>query len=87
VNCVGVDAAIRAVRALRELTDLPLTAFPNAGRPKVVDGRAVYGADPVRLAGRASRLAAAGACLVGGCCGTGPSYVRELARRLGKAGR
>lgn len=83
LNCsVGPAALLEAVPAMAAVTDLPLSAVPNAGLPKEVEGRKMYMASPEYMASYARRLVEAGARIVGGCCGTGPEHVREMARRL-----
>ncbi|HZS32683.1 MAG TPA: homocysteine S-methyltransferase family protein [Methylomirabilota bacterium] len=72
--------AIAAMRAARP--DAVLVAKPNAGLPELVDGRAVYRGSPAELAGYAGRLVAAGARIVGGCCGSTPAHLRAMAEAL-----
>ena len=57
----------------------------NAGSPELVDGRAVYRLSPEAFADGMTGVAAAGANIVGGCCGTTPAHIAALARQL-KAG-
>ncbi len=73
--------AIAAMRAARP--DAVLVAKPNAGLPELVDGRAVYRGSPAELAGYAGRLVAAGARVIGGCCGSTPAHLRAMADALG----
>jgi 5-methyltetrahydrofolate--homocysteine methyltransferase len=78
VNCgrdVGLDEIVRVLKEYREETDLPLMARPNAGTPNLVDGRCVYPLTSRQFAERVPDLVAAGASLVGGCCGTMPEHV------------
>jgi len=71
---------------LRNLTELPLLVQPNAGAPRLEDGRTVY--DPIPdLEGCLKRIIATGVDMVGGCCGTDPEYIRLLKRLLEEAGR
>jgi len=50
---------------------------PNAGAPRQVDGAALYLATSEQMAVTATRLLAAGARIVGGCCGTTPRTSRR----------
>jgi 5-methyltetrahydrofolate--homocysteine methyltransferase len=75
----------RVVEAYRRVTDRPVIVQANAGTPELVDGRAVYRLAPEALADGMAEVVAAGASLVGGCCGTTPAHIAELARRF-KAG-
>ncbi len=56
--------------------------MPNAGAPAYVDGRYVYLCTPEYIATYGLRFVEAGARLVGGCCGTTPAHIRNLARSL-----
>jgi homocysteine S-methyltransferase len=59
-----------------------ILAMPNAGAPAYVDGRYVYLCTPEYIATYGLRFVEAGARLVGGCCGTTPAHIRNLARSL-----
>lgn len=83
LNCsVGPAILLEAIREMASVTSLPLSAMPNAGLPQEIQGRKMYLASPEYMASYARRLAEAGARLVGGCCGTGPDHVREMAEQL-----
>lgn len=82
-NCgQGPQGTLRVIQRLGGATQRPLSAFPNAGFPKYVDGRYIYLSTPEYIASLAEEMAAAGANLLGGCCGTGPAEVRAVAERL-----
>ncbi len=79
MNCsVGPAAMLDAVDRLIAVTDRPLSAQPNAGLPKEVDGRQIYMASPEYMATYAARLIRKGVRFVGGCCGTTPAHIREI---------
>jgi homocysteine S-methyltransferase len=59
-----------------------LSAMPNAGAPAFVEGRYVYLCTPEYMATYARRLIAAGASMVGGCCGTTPAHIKSLVRSV-----
>jgi len=83
INCgAGPLEVLRTLEQLAGLTDLPLAAYANSGFPEYVDGRSVYLATPDYFAERAAEMAAAGARLIGGCCGTTPEHIRQLRRQL-----
>ncbi|RQW08338.1 MAG: hypothetical protein EH225_00370, partial [Calditrichaeota bacterium] len=65
-------------------TELPIWIKANAGMPILEDGRAVYQTGPDAFARHIPPLVAAGATFVGGCCGTGPEYIRAIRRILEK---
>ncbi|MCP4807354.1 MAG: bifunctional homocysteine S-methyltransferase/methylenetetrahydrofolate reductase [Proteobacteria bacterium] len=79
VNCSnGPKVVLEVLEKMAAVTDLPLLASPNAGQPQAVDGRQVYMAGPEYMAEYARRFVLKGATLVGGCCGTTPSMIREM---------
>ena len=57
---------------------------PNAGAPQQVDGKTLYLATPEQMSETAKRLLDAGACIVGGCCGTSPAHLATMAEIIGK---
>lgn len=61
-----------------------LLAEPNAGKPELVDGRAVYKLSGEEFAETSEEIYAAGAVILGGCCGTGPEHIRAMAKKLRK---
>lgn len=83
VNCCGDLALIaRVLREIHGRTDLPLFVKPNAGLPRVEDGRALYDMTPETLAAAVPDFLAAGARLLGGCCGTTPDHIRAIVRAV-----
>src|SRR5262249_53099480 len=66
---------------------VPLSVMPNAGYPSVVHGRNVYLSSPDYLREYAASFVAAGAAIVGGCCGTTPEHIRAMAREVQGARR
>lgn len=87
-NCsVGPVAMLDAVERIRAATSLPLSAQPNAGIPRSVDGRNIYLCSPEYMASYARKFIAAGVRIVGGCCGTTPDHIRVMknALRVGEA--
>jgi methionine synthase I (cobalamin-dependent)/5,10-methylenetetrahydrofolate reductase len=87
-NCsVGPVAMLDAIERVRALTSLPLAAQPNAGIPRSVEGRNIYLCSPEYMASYARKFVAAGAKVVGGCCGTTPEHIRVMksALRVGEA--
>ena len=89
-DVVGANCEITAeempglVAEFREATDAPLVMQPNAGQPHLVEGHTVYQETPERFASFMPALVAAGAGVVGGCCGTTPAHIAALARALGR---
>jgi homocysteine S-methyltransferase len=82
-NCsAGPATVLSVIERMRPLTSLPLVAMPNAGIPRAVEGRTIYLTSPEYMASFTRKLVKAGASLVGGCCGTTPSYTRAMKSAL-----
>lgn len=79
VNCAnGPQGVFGTIKEIVDATDMPTSAMPNAGLPKVVQGRMLYLATPEYMAEYARRYAGLGVQLIGGCCGTTPAHIREM---------
>ena len=85
-----VELAEKFVLRVRALSnDVVIYAEPNAGKPELVDGRAVYKVSPEDFAAAVEKIHSAGVNIIGGCCGTGPAHIETVAKRIrtpGKAG-
>ncbi len=68
---------ISTVKAL-EKSRVTIFAEPNAGKPELVDGRAVYKVSPEDFAAAAEKIHSAGVNIIGGCCGTGPEHIKAV---------
>jgi len=78
-----VELAEKFVSAVRALSDkVAVYAEPNAGKPELVEGRAVYKVSPEDFASAAEKIHLAGVNIIGGCCGTGPAHIEAVARKL-----
>ncbi|MCI0514991.1 bifunctional homocysteine S-methyltransferase/methylenetetrahydrofolate reductase [candidate division KSB1 bacterium] len=83
LNCGdGAESLLSALEKLRPLVSYPLIVQPNAGLPKTVDGRMLYMTSPEYFTTYARRYVQLGARGVGGCCGTGPEHIQDLARSI-----
>lgn len=79
LNCgMGPTHVLNALEKMREVTDKPLSAQPNAGLPRDVGGRQFYMGSPEYMATFAKRFVQAGARFVGGCCGTTPTHIKLI---------
>jgi methionine synthase / methylenetetrahydrofolate reductase (NADH) len=79
LNCsVGPQIILEAVEKMRRHTTLRLSAIPNAGLPRDVQGRQMYLASPEYMAKYAKRLINAGVKFIGGCCGTTPAHIKLI---------
>jgi 5-methyltetrahydrofolate--homocysteine methyltransferase len=82
-NCGnGMENMIKIVKQLRPCTTLPILVHSNAGLPKLVGQQVVYEETPERMASKVKDLVAAGAQMVGGCCGTTPAHLAAFRREL-----
>jgi len=61
---------------------LPVIIQPNAGLPRVIEGRVMYMTTPEYFGEYAKRYISAGVGLFGGCCGTTPEHVRQIAGEI-----
>ena len=85
VNCgAGPVACLDALEAMGRAADgePARSIMPNAGLPQRLEGRFVYAASPTYFGTVTPRLVAAGAGIVGGCCGTTPEHIAEMRSAL-----
>ncbi len=79
LNCsVGPAGVLQALERMSRVTSRTLSAQPNAGLPRTVDGRSLYLCSPDYMADYARRFIEGGARLVGGCCGTTPEHIKAI---------
>jgi methionine synthase I (cobalamin-dependent) len=82
-NCsLGSAEMIELTAAIRAATHQPVLIQPNAGKPLAVDDAVVYQQTPAEFAADGLRIKAAGADMIGGCCGTTPDFIKELAKAV-----
>ncbi|HET9519601.1 MAG TPA: betaine--homocysteine S-methyltransferase [Candidatus Limnocylindrales bacterium] len=88
-NCGnGPDELLPVIERMRAVApDVTLVAKSNAGMPELVDLQAVYRATPETMAGAATDFQAAGARIIGACCGSTPDHLRAMAAALAGTGR
>ena len=80
LNCgMGPNHVLTALEKMRAVTNKRLSAQPNAGLPRDVQGRQFYMGSPEYMATFAKRFVQAGAKFVGGCCGTTPTHIKLIA--------
>ena len=79
LNCgVGPAIILNALEKMRAVTNKKLSAQPNAGLPRDVQGRQFYMCSPEYMSKFAKRFIQAGAKFIGGCCGTTPSHIKFI---------
>ncbi len=87
-NCGTVSPRdmVPIIEEFRKATDLPIMAQPNAGSPERVGDGIRFPEQPDTFGAAGPEFVAAGATLIGGCCGTTPDHIAELIRRVRAAG-
>jgi methionine synthase / methylenetetrahydrofolate reductase (NADH) len=87
VNCsIGPAHMLETVERIASITRARLSAQPNAGRPRDIEGRNIYLSSPEYLASYARRFVLQGVRLVGGCCGTTPDHIRQIKAAVKQVG-
>jgi methionine synthase / methylenetetrahydrofolate reductase(NADPH) len=89
-NCsVGPAPMLDTIERMRAIVGdaVPLSAQPNAGMPRSVEGRNIYLCSPEYMASYAKKFVTSGVRFLGGCCGTTPDHIRSMksALRVGEA--
>jgi homocysteine S-methyltransferase len=79
LNCgVGPALVLSALEKMRGVTEKKLSAQPNAGLPRDVQGRQFYMCSPEYMAKFSKRMIQAGVKFIGGCCGTTPEHIKLI---------
>lgn len=80
-NCsTGPEGMIPLVRSMQPYATVPLVAKPNAGIPKLRQGKTYFDMEPDQFCAHARDFISSGVRLIGGCCGTTPAHIKELRR-------
>ena len=83
VNCsAGPDKMVDLIQRMERMVGIPLVVKPNAGLPKLVDGRTAYDMGAEEFSETMLPLVKKGATILGGCCGTTPEHIKRLRERL-----
>ena len=78
MNCsLGPDTMLNIIGEFAENASVPIIVNPNAGLPFVSEGKTLYNIDKNQFAEYMKQIALLGGCILGGCCGTSPDYIRE----------
>ncbi len=87
-NCGGVtlDQMTEVIRLMKANCRRPLIVKPNAGSPQMVEGKEKYAAGPEEFAEHVGTWVGAGARIVSACCGSGPPHLKEIVKKVKKAG-
>lgn len=88
VDAVGLNCGVGPAHMQQILSRINLnnncfaTAMPNAGYPLLVRNRVKYADNPIYFASKVNDMALLGGDIIGGCCGTTPDYIREVAKTV-----
>jgi len=83
VNCsLGPQSVLEVVEQMAAHTSIRVSAMPNAGLPRFMDGRLIYPSTPDYFAEYTQKLVLAGANIIGGCCGTTPEHTAAMREAL-----
>ena len=90
VDALGMNCSLGPVESRAILEDIlryariPVMIQPNAGLPEIRDGMTVYSITEDQFVAEAEVFLKEGVTVIGGCCGTTPSYIAKMS---GLAGR
>ncbi|MFW6278591.1 MAG: homocysteine S-methyltransferase family protein [Bacillota bacterium] len=80
-NCTpGAELTVELIKEFNSWTDLPLSGFPNAGKPELKDGEVYYPEQPEDFAAFVDEFVNNGVKILGGCCGSTPETIRAIAQ-------
>ena len=85
-NCGnGLEGMVDYVKAIKHIApDKPILIHANAGLPVIEGGETVFPETPEHMASVVPDILEAGACIVGGCCGTTPEHIRMITKEVKK---
>lgn len=90
VDCLGINCGLGPAQIavmmeeLSKISSIPIMAQPNAGLPRIEDGKTIYDVDPEKFGEECEKIAECGASVIGGCCGTTPEHIAELIKHCEK---
>lgn len=82
-NCsTGPKEIIEVVKLIKKYAKVPIIAKPNAGLPQLINDMTIFDMDAREFASYTRKMISAGACLIGGCCGTTPEYISLMKKNI-----
>ncbi len=82
-NCsTGPKEMLDIIKLMKPYAKVPLMAKPNAGLPKLVQGKTIFEMEVEEFAAYTKAFVKAGVNLFGGCCGTTPEFITQVAKNL-----
>ncbi len=86
-NCsLGPEQLLEVVSKIAQTTNLPVSIQPNAGMPRLENGRTIFPMTPEQMAEWAPKLVEAGATYIGACCGSTPAHIKAIRNTLQNCG-
>nr|WP_307991199.1 homocysteine S-methyltransferase family protein [uncultured Niameybacter sp.] len=83
INCsLGPKELVPLVEKVVSLASIPVLIQPNAGLPTMKDGKAIYNITEEEFAHYMAYFAELGVSILGGCCGTNPSYIKKVVDKV-----
>ncbi|MFA5271775.1 MAG: homocysteine S-methyltransferase family protein, partial [Candidatus Omnitrophota bacterium] len=82
-NCsTGPKEMLKFIKAMKPFACVPIAAKPNAGLPKLINGKAVFDMSSEDFALASKKFVSCGTNFFGGCCGTTPEYIAEVKKTI-----
>ncbi|MCT4620447.1 MAG: homocysteine S-methyltransferase family protein [Marinisporobacter sp.] len=79
INCsLGPKEIKPLVEKILKVASIPVIIQPNAGLPKLVEGETIFDLTPDAFATEIQKLSKLGVSIIGGCCGTTPSFIKVV---------
>ncbi|KDR96741.1 5-methyltetrahydrofolate--homocysteine methyltransferase [Peptoclostridium litorale DSM 5388] len=83
MNCsLGPVQMMPIVKDIVDYSSIPVMVQPNAGLPRIEDGKTVYDVEPYEFASYIAQMADMGVAMFGGCCGTTPEFIKSVKEAL-----
>ncbi len=83
LNCsVGPHFMLETLETIVKLTNKPISAMPNAGFPRIIEGRSIYLTSAEYMAEYARRFIQLGVKIIGGCCGTDKTHIKLMRKAI-----
>ena len=81
MNCgFGPKQFLKFLPVITKVCSTPIIVQPNAGLPKVVNGKTTFDVLPDEFAEDIVELVKGGVCIAGGCCGSTPDHISAAVR-------
>ncbi len=80
-NCsTGPGDMLTIIKHMKPYAKVPLLAKPNAGIPKLIEGKAVFSMEAEEFGSFVPKFIEHGANILGGCCGTSAKYIEQIVK-------